>query len=101
MLVNSLHLIVSPPVLPILCIDMSSSHSKLPSDRELDLTLNELTSQLVHLQQTAQKQEEESASYDKEINQLKRNLLVVMEKYKECLTPESYLALMLKFPPLE
>ena len=80
---------------------MSSSRSTLPSDQQIDLTLNELTSQLINLQQTAQKQQEESATYDREITQLKRNLLVVMEKYKECLCPESYLALMLKLPPLE
>ena len=80
---------------------MSSSRSTLPSDQQIDLTLNELTSQLINLQQTVQKQEEESATYDREIAQLKRNLLFVMEKYKECLCPESYLALMLKFPPLE
>ena len=80
---------------------MSTHRSPSPTDRELDLKLAELSTQLLNLQQNIRDQQAKVVSDDKEIAQMKKNLAVVMEGHRKFLKPEAYQALLRKMPFLE
>ena len=69
---------------------MNKSRSPSPSDRQLDLKIAELNTQLISLQKTIHDQKEKSISDDEEISRMKTNLARVLEAYREVLKPEAY-----------
>ena len=88
-----------PLTLP--CVAMNPSRSPSPTDRELDLKLAELSTQLLNLQQNIRDQQAKVVSDDREIAQMKKNLVVVMEGHRKFLKPEAYQALLRKLPLLK